>query len=62
MLHSTIALLAVTLATILTALGYILMKRSHETARIKNVSNYFTIEFITGFTITIISGVISVGK
>jgi hypothetical protein len=58
---SALAVIAVMLSTILTSFGYIQIKKSHAVARDKKISNYITAEFISGFSLIIIAGIINVG-
>lgn len=56
------AVLAVTFGTLLTSIGYILIKKSHEKARKRKVSNILTIEFLLGLLVCLSSSVINVSK
>ena len=57
-----IAVIANIFGSLLTALGYILIKRSHSVASRKKRHNFLTIEFWSGFFTCGIATVINVGK
>ena len=62
MLYSTIAVIATCISTLFTSFGYMLIKNSHDKARLKKVPNYYTCEFISGILTTLFAGLIHVGK
>jgi hypothetical protein len=59
---SVIAVLATIFGCLLTALGYILIKRSHVAGAKKGRHNFLTVEFAAGFFVCGTSTAISVGK
>lgn len=54
--------IATAFGCLMTALGYILIKRSHAAGVKKNCHNFMTWEFVTGFFICSISIVINIGN
>jgi len=62
MLLSSIAVIATTIGTFFTALGYILIKKSHWAARKRGVHNVFTWEFFSGIIVCGASALLSVGR
>lgn len=59
---SVLAVIATIFGCLLTALGYILIKRSHAAGAKKGRHNFFTAEFVAGFLVCGTSTAISVGK
>jgi hypothetical protein len=59
---SAIALLAVTFATLINSLGYILFKLAHNKSERLHCNYMMTLEYVFGLALLILAVIINVGK